>query len=514
MNDMKNKVRLLVLALFWLGVVGVGVLGYKLWWAPAKEREKQVAAEQEHQDTLNKTSSSSLYTHTVNFAGDGFSGYAPIRSQTFKDECGKFGIRIDYKDDGANYTQRLKDLADGKMDMATFTIDALVKTSAEIGDFPVTVVALIDESKGADGLVAAGKQYPNIDALNVPNTKFVCVGNSPSETLCRVVMAHFNLDKLGKNPFEFMDSAEAVYKKYQTSKAGDNYVFAMWEPYISKVTDNPDYHVLVDSSKFRGYVVDVMVVRRSFLVKNEAVVENVVKSYLTTLFTHRNSMVDMVFEDAKANGEPVKKAQAEKLVKTIWWKNTQEAFGHFGFVRGSGLQPLEDICRNITDVQIRTGAVRDDPTKGHPNMWYYDGIMRKLFDSSWHPGFGNETVREEKRLAALTEEEWARMKPVGTLQVQRLVFARGTSKITDASEATLADLAEKLKAWPKYYLVVRGNASSDGDLEANLKLASDRAKSAVDWLTAHGVSSSRIRAESAKPNGSTTVAFVLGELPY
>lgn len=514
MDDTNKKLKLIGLAALWIGILGVGVLGYKFWWAPKKEREQKEQQVADHQATIDKTSSQSKYTHSVNFAGDAFSGYALVRGETFRNECGKYGIRIDYKDDGANYTQRLKDIADGKVDMAVFTYDALIKCSTELGDFPATIVGLIDESKGADGILAAGKKYPNLDALNNPQTRFVCVGNSPSETLARVVMTHFNLDRMDKQPFEFMDSAEKVYKAYQQAKPDDSRVFVMWEPYMSKVIDNPDYHVLVDSSKSRGYLVDVIVARRGYLVKNEAVVESVVKSYLTSVFAHRNGMTDLVVQDAAALGEPLKKEQAEKLCKAIWWKNTQETFAHFGLTQGTGLQTMEDMGRNITDVLLKTGAIAKDPTGGRPTQWYYDGIMRKLFDQSWHPGFGNESVREERKLLALTDDEWGRLKPVGTLQVPRLVFARGTDKLTPASETTLVDLREKLKAWPQYYLVVKGHAASDGDLQANLTLATARAKAATDWLVANGVDSNRIRAESAKPNGSTTVAFVLGELPY
>lgn len=512
--DSSKKFKMIGAAALWLLLIGVVVGGYKMWWAPKKEQEQKDAAVAEHKDTINRTGSQSQYTSTVNFVGDGFSGYAAIRSQTFRDECGKYGIRLDYRDDGANYTQRLKDLADGKADMAVFTIDALVKTSAEFKDFPATIVGLIDESKGADAIVGAGKKYPNIDAMNNPETRIVCVQNSPSETLARVIMAHFNLDRLNKQPFEFVDSMDAVYKQYQKARPDDSRVFVLWEPYVTKVTDNPDYRVLVDSSKFRGYVVDVIVARRGFLVKNEPVVEGVVKSYMTTMFQHRAGMVDLVMADAAAQNDPLKKAQAEKLVNSIWWKNTQESFAHFGFTKGTGLQSLEDICRNITDVQVKTGAIAADPTGGRPTMWYYDSIMRRLFDNSWHPGFGAETVREERKLGALKDEEWKQLRPVGTLQVPRLVFARGTDKMNEASEATLADLTEKLKTWPQYYLVVKGHAASDGDVQANLALATRRATASVEWLVARGVSRDRIRAESATPNGSTTVAFVVGEMPY
>lgn len=498
----------------WIGVLTVAFFGYRYYWKPKQVAEEKDRAVQEHRDTIDKTSTPSRYTHSVTFATDAFSGYAPIRSETFKEEAAKYGIRVEVKDDGANYTQRLKDLQEGKVDMAVFTWDALIKCSAEMGDFPASVVCLIDESKGADAMVGAGKTFPNIDALNHPDTKIVCVGNSPSETLARVIMAHFSLEKMAKNPFEFKDSAEAVYKDYQQSKPGDKKVYVMWEPYVSKVTDNPDYHVLMDSSKFRGYIVDVIVARRGFLVKNPDQAEQLVKAYLTTVFTHRNDMASLVMEDAKALGEPLKQLQADKLVKTIWWKNTQEGFAHFGLVQTSGVQHVEDMSRNITGVLLKTGAISSDPTGGQPNKLYYDGIMRKLFDGSWHPGFGPETVRQEKTLLKLSEQEWSALRPVGTLHVPRLVFARGTSKLSDASEQTLTELMDKLKAFPQYYLIVRGNASSDGDLDANLKLATDRANAAVVWLTEHGVDRNRIKAESAKPNGSTTVAFILGEQPY
>lgn len=513
-DNPSSKLKWVALAAIWVGVVGVLALGWRFWVAPARQQAEENRAKEEHQQTIDKTSAQSRYTTSAVLATDGFSGYAPFRSTFFKEETAKFGLRVELKDDGGNYRQRLKDMNEGRLDMAVFTIDALIKTSAELGDFPGTIVSIVDESKGADAMLAAGKMFPNIDALNDPEVRFVCLADSPSETLARVVMSQFKLDRLPPNPFEYVDSAEAIYQQYQRGKPTDKKVFILWEPYASRIAENPDYHVLIDSSKFRGFIVDVVVARRGFLLKNEQVVEQTVKSQLTTVFAQRNGMVEMVMEDARMAGSPLKKDQAERLCKTIWWKNTQEQFGHFGVVPQHGLQHMEEMCRNITEVLVRTGAIKSDPTNGSPNRWYYDGIIRKLHDTNWHPGFGDESVRKEKSLVSLTDDEWGRLKPVGTLQVPRLVFARGTNGLTAASETTLSELAEKLKNWPQYYLIVRGHAASDGDLEANLKLATARATAAVEWLAAHGVDKGRIRAESSKPNGSTTVQFILGELPY
>jgi flagellar motor protein MotB len=395
--------------------------------------------------------------------------------------------------------------------MAVFTIDALIKASAQIGDLPVTIIAIVDETKGADALVASKKLFPNIDSLNDPATRIICTADSPSETLARVMMAHFELNQLSNASFEFVNGAEEVWNVYKRTGASEKKVFAVWEPYVSKMLDNPEYHTLVDSSKFRGYIVDVIVVQRSFLLKNEEAVEAVVKSYFTTVFKNRNNMSALIAEDAKQLGQPLKPEQVERLVKTIWWKNTQENYGHFGLTSGHGLQHIESVCINITNVLTKTGAIAKDPSNGQPNLWYYDGIMRKLYDTGWYPGFGQESVREEKSLLSLTDEEWQKLQPVGTLQVPRLVFARGTSRLTDLSFQILDELVESLKTWPQYYLVVRGNAT--GQTDEDKALAEARAKAAMEYLVQKGVDRNRVRAEFT-PSESSTVAFILGELPY
>jgi len=513
-NTTMTKARVVAMLVIWFSILAVAVLAWKYWWAPRQEKLAEEQAVEEHQETIEKTSASSRYTHEVTIHLDSFSGYAALRSSDFRQECGKFGIRANLVDDGANYSARIQALADGKCDMAVFTVDALIKASAQFGDLPATIVCMVDETKGADAMLGAKQRFSNIDTLNNPDVRIVCTPDSPSETLARVVMAYFELENLNDNPFLYVDGAEKVYDAYKRAKPTDPLVFVVWEPYVSKIAENPDYHTIVDSSKFRGYIVDVIVARRGFLVKNEEIVDKVVKAYLTAVFNNRTDMASLVAEDAKQLGAPLKPEQAEKLAETVWWKNTQENFAHMGLTSGHNIQHLEEICTNITTVLLKTNAIKKDPTDGRPNLLFYDGIVRKLFETSWHPGFVQEGVRSEASLNALTDEEWESLKPVGTLQVPRLVFARGTAKLTTLSEQTLNELVDKLKTWPHYYLVVRGNCSKEGDVEANRRLAEDRAKAAVDYLVSKGVDGNRIQAETSDPNGATTVAFILGELPY
>jgi flagellar motor protein MotB len=513
-DNSMSKMRWVVVGSVWLVILGCAVFAYQYWFVPRQEHKAEEEAEQQHQEVIDKTSSQSRYKHEVRFHLDAFSGYAGFRAKDFVDECAKYGIKVTLIDDEANYSARFDAFANAKADMGVFTFDALIKASSKAGDIPLTAVGIVDETRGADAAMAAGKAFPNIDALNSSNLKIYCLQDSPSETLGRVILAYFNLDQVTGNPFVYMNSPDELMDAYRKASPTDEKLFITWEPFVSQIDENPDYHAVVDSSKFRGYIVDIIVARRGYLVKNEGVVENVVKAYLTTIFKNRNSMNDLVANDAKQLGDPLTPEQVDKLVQGIWWKNTQENFGHFGFTSGHGLQHAEDICRNITEVLLKTDGIMRDPTDGKYNMLYYDGIMRKLFDTSWHPGFGREDVRQEKALAALSEAEWDQLKPVGTLNVPRLVFARGTSRLSGLSTSTLDDLVDKLTTWPQYYLVVRGNTSAQGDVEANKKLAQDRADSAVEYLVSKGVDRNRIHADVSKPNGSTTVAFILGELPY
>lgn len=496
-----TKGKLLAVCLLWLVVLGVGAAIWRLYLAPAREQQQ-----------LDETSADSRYRHQIDFALDSFSGYAVLRSQEFRNELAKKRIKVDLVDDAADYSARIEALQSGEVQMAVFTIDALIKASADLGELPATIVAVIDETRGADAMVAHKKAIPNVDALNDPRTKFVLTPNSPSETLARVVVAHFQLDALGPDPFIHAADAEDVYKRYRTASPDTHQVFVLWEPYVSKILENPNAHVVVDSSKFRGYIVDVIVASRDFLAKNPDAVADVVEAYFRAFFANHKKMVQLVLDDARTLGAPLTPSQAEHLVEGVWWKNTQENYAHFGIRDGTGLQHLEDMIDNINDVLLRSGGISTDPTDGRPNLLYYDKVLRRLQDMNFHPGA--ESIRDDTELPALSDLEWDGLVPVGTMEVPPLVFARGTTTLTQKSHVVLDDLMQKLQTWPQYYVLIRGNASLRGDLELNEQLALDRAKAAQQYLTRSGINKNRVHAVGGTPSGATSVSFVLGQTPY
>jgi outer membrane protein OmpA-like peptidoglycan-associated protein len=244
-----------------------------------------------------------------------------------------------------------------------------------------------------------------------------------------------------------------------------------------------------------------------------------VQCYFRAAYEHGDAMAQLILDDSKQTGEVMSLKQAERTVSGITWKNVLENYAHMGIGVGgsSNLQNIEDIISNITRVLVKSHAIGADPTSGQPNKLYYDRILRAMSGVNFHPGTSETstgTIRQEVTLESLDDKQWGSLLPVGNLQVESLVFARGTAKLREESQVVLDQLVKHLQTWPTYYVVVKGNASTVGDVEANKALAMQRATATAAYLTDHGIDKNRIRAVAGEPTGETSVTFTLGQRPY
>lgn len=517
-----SNFKFAIAAFVWLVLLAVGVLLWKFMIAPSREAAKQQEIKQRENEILQNTQGTSKYKVEIALGIDSFTGYAVFRSPEFQEDLAKSGMRVNLMDDGADYAKRLKALETGELQMAVFPADALIKTSAQLGRMPATIVAIVDESRGADAMIAYKSKVAdakNLDLINTPETRFVLVGDSPSETLTRVVMHDFDLRKLSSDPFIRVESPEKVIERYKRASPSSPEIFVTWEPYVSQLLENAQMHDLFNSSKLTGYVVDTLVVSRDYLLKNQDQVEQVLESYFRSLYTYREAskLKQWIIEDAKKSGQPFQSDQADRLAERIaagiQWRNTQENFVHFG-LRGGELVHVEDMLRKITSILVSSNMIRNDPTGGKPSSLFFDRPMASLFNRNFHPGLQSEQVREDTDLATLTEKQWESLVPVGTLNVTELTFARGNAALTEVSRTILDDLSVKLRSWPRYYLMIRGNASNTGNVEANEALAAQRAAATLEYLQSQGIPAQRMRATRGKITGATNVTFQVGELPY
>lgn len=525
MSQESKAKKIFVAALVWCVILGVVAGAYRFVIQP-------FFADRLETDT----GSDSQYKHNVNVAVDSFSGYSILRSPVLRDELKRQGIRLRFDDDGADYVGRMKALRDGKADMAVFTIDSFLTAGAKLGEFPATIFLILDETKGADAIVAYEEGVSTIQDLDDPKARFVLTPNSPSEFLARVVLAEFSLPSLPKKWIDEADGAEAVYKSFRRAKKSEKKAYVLWEPYVTRALAEKGAHTLLDSSQLEGFIIDVLVANRKFLVDNSDVVATIAESYLRSAYSYRNregGMVELVMTDAKDfGGEKLPKPQAESLVKGIRWKNTLENYAHFGLASreaSSGLEILEDMVSKITRVLVTTGALANDPLNGNPNKIYFDAILRDLQSRDFHPsqklsileGVDSpdlDSVKAAIQLKALSEAQWNSLVSVGSLRIKPIAFGRGGARLNVQSQRELNELANRLKSLPLYYLMVKGHARAQGDREANLALARQRAQAAMDHLLAAGLHANRVTIRQAAPEatGGTaqSVSFLVGRPPY
>jgi outer membrane protein OmpA-like peptidoglycan-associated protein len=198
--------------------------------------------------------------------------------------------------------------------------------------------------------------------------------------------------------------------------------------------------------------------------------------------------------------------------------------------QAQGLQTMEDIVGNITRILVLSGGLDGDPLAGRANELFYDGILAQLQAENFHPGkrlgvvdgsgaaLPDEQVRGEAALAALDEAQWDVLAPVGSMRAPSIAFARGTSNLSIQGERDVGDVVRQLKAWPSYYITVVGHARAEGDADANLTLARDRAQTVRNRIIRDGIDPNRVRAIAARSSGTggqyQSVVFVFGQQPY
>jgi outer membrane protein OmpA-like peptidoglycan-associated protein len=467
----------------------------------------------------------------VRLAADSFSGYCLLRSAELSNRLARQGIALTVVDDAADYMARLRALQVGEVEMAVFPVNSLIQCGARLGAFPGSVVYVLDETVGADALVAWKGSVGSIGALNSPEARFVLTADSPSEFLARVVIASFNLPALSRDQWLLPARGSAeVYRRFRSEPRQRLQVYAMWEPDVSRALADPEAHVLLDTSKLKGYVVDVLTVRRQFLTENYALARTVVEEYARTAYADRERMAEAVARDLKASGASASSAEAASIARGIRWKNTLENYAHFGLVAGSGLDDLGAMVRKVTDVLVRTEALPRDPLAGSTERLYDDRIVRDLKKAGFHPGRevnvldgapadpSEEQVRGAAAAALLTEAQWAALVTVGEMRVDPILFGRGNAAIGVQGEQALAVLAETLASWPLYYLSITGRVRPGADQAAGLSLAQARAEAVAASLTAKGLAPQRARiAAEIAPNDmpeAQSVVFVVRQAPY
>lgn len=428
---------------------------------------------------------------------DNFVGYFPLCSPELFKRMRQSGYLMECQDDGADYAKRMDKLDRGKIDLAVGTVDSYVLNGAS-ENYPGTIIAVLDESKGGDALVAWSDKIANLESLRSQQSMSIAfTPDSPSHQLLKALAVHFDIDSLkSSRKWEVeSDGSEQALEKLLNKEVD---AAVLWEPDVSKALSNQGVVRILGTEMTQQLIVDILIVNREFSQKKPEAVNQLLKEYFKALKYYRNNPRSL--RDAIAQSTKLPESQIEAMLKGIEWQSlSQNAEKWFGVSSTSNIssESLIDTIDTAVDVLIDYGTVDTNPIPNRDpyrltNSAYISTLFESLMASS---GFAVKSDNTQRKFSALGEREWERLKEIGTLKVRPIVFASGSDALTLEGKLQL-DLASKnLKHYPAFRVEVRGHTGLRGDKAANVLLSQERADAVIRYLEiTHDIDQNRFRA--------------------
>jgi outer membrane protein OmpA-like peptidoglycan-associated protein/ABC-type nitrate/sulfonate/bicarbonate transport system substrate-binding protein len=435
----------------------------------------------------------------VTIALDSWIGYFPFQSPVFKKLMRDNEYKVTIIDDEANYPLRMERLKKGEINFAVCTIDSYLLNGAQ-EDFPATIIAIIDESKGGDAMVAWKNKIDSIDKLKTTSDyRIAFTPASPSEHLLKAIGVHFGidglLDKKGKWRIETI-GAEQAYKKLMKKDAD---IAVIWEPHVTESLSNPDIVKLLGTEDTEKLIIDILLVNRPFSKDNPDVTRLVVEKFYETLMIYGEDST-LLQEDIVRHTK-MKADEVNSMLKGVRWVGFQENALWFGVDTG-GTTYREELPASIDstiDILVENNDFDMNPL---PNEDPYTIINSSFIEQIYMAGITMDDTAAadyenslERPFSALSSEQWDKLKVVGSLKLRPITFSSGTADLDEMGEMQLDTIIESIKHYPNFRIIVKGHTDSRGDAKANLTLSQQRADSVKKYMTYYyNISENRIRA--------------------
>ena len=472
-------------------VLGAGVLvGIKLL-LPGFIEEQQV-----------NTSDAVKIKGKVRLALDNWIGYFPLRSNEMKTLMRRDGWNLVWTDDKADYRARMEQLQKGEIDIAVATVDSYLLNGAEF-NFPGSIIAVLDESKGGDAIVARKKQADSLDSLKGKDgLKIAFTPNSPSHFLLKAAADHFNVPELlptQKNKKIETEGSEGALKALLAGKAD---IAVLWEPDVSRALAEKDIVKLLGTEDTAQLIVDILLVSRDFMQDQPEAVEVLLRSYFRVLKKYRDNP-DLLEKDVKEEtGLSAKAAQA--MLQGVRWASLLDNCEQWFGIAHSGGQAQEKISDTIESAAATLVNVGDFSSSPVPDQNPYRLVKSSFLQDLYTKGISGFTksgtaAQGTDSLTApfppLDTGAWERMREVGTLKIEPIIFQHGSADLDLFAEEVLEKVIARLKHYPHFRVLVKGHTGLRGDPGQNKALSQQRAVSVAALLQKKfRIDSNRIRA--------------------
>lgn len=445
-----------------------------------------------------QTSDAQSLSGKITIAVDSWVGYVPLCSSEMKQRLRQSGWLLQCQDDRADYAQRMQRLRDGEIDFAVATVDAYLLNAAPL-DFPGVIVAVIDESKGGDAIVARRDRVASLDGLKGQSgLKVALTPNSPSHHLARAAAAHFDVPELlpaGAGRIE-TDGSAAALKKLLSGKAD---VAVLWEPDVSRAVAHQGLVKLLGTEDTARLIVDILMVNRRFSQAHPEVVTQLLSAYFKVLKGFRDQPETLHRAIVAATGLP--QPSVEAMLKGVAWTNlTENCRQWFGIARPgeTAADGLITTIESTTRILSQHGEVAplpdDDPYRLIRSQYlenlYLQGLPGTVTD-------GQPTGLRQALQASFTPLDnagWQALRPIGTLKMEPIIFQRSTAELSFVEQRKLDAAVARLQHYPNFRVVLKGHTGLRGDPDANTELSQQRASRIAAYLTSqHRIDPNRLR---------------------
>jgi len=424
---------------------------------------------------------------------DNWIGYFPLCSPVMKSRLYQQGYLLECVEDQGAYAERMQALNDGQLDMAVATVDSYLLNGAST-HYPGTIVAVLDESKGGDALLAWKDKITTLNDLGKNTaTKIAFTPDSPSDHLLKSVAVHFDISHLKtRQGWPVLTNGSEDALKRLLNKEVDAAV--LWEPDVSKALAKEGIHSLLSTEQTRQLIVDVLMVGRKILREKPELVSVLLTEYFQTLKYYRDNNAELVDDVKKVT--QLKEESIKSLLKGVQWQNLTENAGKwFGTVAVNGVprQELVETVNSSINIFIDYGTMTGSPLPG--NDPYRIISRRFIAEVNQKLGLPNDKVAvEDYEFKPITDQQWDNLQQVGKLKIRPVIFASGTDSLTLDDKNQLDVAGNTLKHYPNFRILVRGHTSTRGDQALNKILSQDRADAVARYLKiTHDIPPQRMR---------------------
>ncbi len=453
------------------------------------------------QDATQRETSDAASEHGTLVVGvDSWVGYFPLCSPAMAKRMRDVGYNLRCEDDQADYAKRFTRLNDDELQLAVATVDAYVLNGVHT-HYPGAIVAVLDQSKGGDAIVARRSAAANLDALKKrSNLKVAFTPNSPSEHLLKAVGVHFDVphfkDRKGAWRVPANGSSDALAKLQR----GEADLAVLWEPDVSRAlasgSSGGDFVKLIGTEDTENLIVDVLIASRKLVQEKPEAIGVLLDQYFQTLRHYRED--EALLRDQVRTYSKVDAAQVDAMLKGVAWASLNDNGVQWLGVApagSSGEQQLIDTINATTQILIAAGDFDRSPLPDRDAYRLTNGQFIANLYKGKSGSASDPTSSLQKAFVPLDEKGWSQLQEVGTLKVEPIGFQRGTASLGDDDEQVLARMAERLRHYPNYRILVKGHTGNGGDADANMDLSKSRAQTvASHLLTAFNIDANRIRA--------------------